>query len=129
LLNDAVAERLRQMLLFSQKMETQLLADKGKTKTRKPNIVERIHSEFYRKWPQMEASIAEASTENIALKKKEKFQQIVQRNISQNNSYLEAIKTLAPAEAKIGSEWLNEIVVSITGQCCQKAGALLERKK
>lgn len=120
----ALAERLKQMRLFVSAMEASLPASVQRNKKRLPDNVVRRQRDLLFKWPQIEAHLCSAVEEELGPKKKESFIKIIQKQSAHNNSYLEAIKSLTPSEAKIGSDWLNQIVTGITGHCLPKTDAL-----
>ena len=128
-LENAFTERLQQMRLFVQKMETSLPAAEELKKKRLPDNFTRIQKEFLSKWPQIEEYLSMAVEKKLGLKKKETFIKIIQNKALCNNSYLEAIKSLTKVEVKIGSDWLNQIVKGITGHCFTKINILRQKEK
>jgi len=121
LLDGAIEERLRQMRKFSLKPEALHLMAAGKKKKHLPGSIISLQKEFLLQWPQMEKYLRSGHEVEIGLKKKEAFTKIIQSKLLGRNSYLSAIKTLTPAEIKIGSSWLGEIVAITVEQCLKKA--------
>jgi hypothetical protein len=72
----------------------------------------------------MEKCLRSGHEAKIGFKKKEAFMEIVQSKHSGCDSYLTTIKGLTPAEAKIGSDWLNEVITVTIEQCLKKAGSV-----
>ncbi len=124
-LTDAFAERVKQMRSFVRARETALPAAAAVKKKSLPDNLVRTQRELLLKWPQIEAYLCSAVEEKLGLKKREAFIKIIQKKSSRNHSYLEAIKSLPPAQAKIGSDWLNQVVAGITGRCFPKTDILL----
>ena len=123
-LSGAFAERIKQMRLFVSAMETSLPAAAQRKKKSLPDNFARTKRELLLMWPQIEAHLCSAVEEGLGLKKKEAFIKIIQKQSACNNSYLESIKSLTPAGAKNGSDWLNQVVTGITRHCFPKMNAL-----
>jgi bifunctional UDP-N-acetylglucosamine pyrophosphorylase / glucosamine-1-phosphate N-acetyltransferase len=128
-LEGAFAERLQQMRLFVQKMETSLSAAEGIKKKGLPDNFTRTQKGFLAKWPQIEDYLSRAVEKKLGLKKRDAFIKIIQNKVGCNNSYLEAIKSLTRMEIQIGSDWLNQIVTGITGHCFPKINMLRQKEK
>lgn len=125
-IEDAFAERIRQMKLFVQKMETTF---PEAVERKQKRLSDRLQKELLLKWPQMDVYLNSAVEEKLGLKKKDAFKKIIQDNATRNNSYLETIKSLTPFEAKIGSDWLNQIVAGIIKHCFPKVNILRPKEK
>ncbi len=119
----AFAERIKQMRLFVSLMETSLPAAAQRNKKSLPDNFVRTQRELLSKWPLIEEHLISTVEEGLGLKKKEAFIKTIQIKSDSNHSYLEAIKSLTPAQAMIGSDWLNQVVGGITGNCFPKAKA------
>ncbi len=122
-LEGAFAERRKQMGLFVSAMETSLLASQVRRKRSLPGNSDSKRRELLSIWPQIEEHLSTKAEEGLGLKKKEAFKKIIQKKSDSNNSYLEAIKSLAPDQAAIGSDWLNEVINGIAGYCFSKMDA------
>jgi UDP-N-acetylglucosamine/UDP-N-acetylgalactosamine diphosphorylase len=114
---EAVIERLKQMKLFIRNMENSLPAAAEKKKRRLPANDIRLRKEVLLRWPQMEEYLSVADEEKFGLKEKEAFIKIIRNKSAGNISYLEAIKSLSPAEANTGTDWLKRITSGVTGHC------------
>ncbi len=122
-LADAFAERLKQMRLFVSTMQTSLPAVAQRKKKSLPDDFDRTRRELLLAWPQIEEHLISAVEEGLGLKKKEAFIKIIQKKSDSKHSYLEAIKSLTPDQAMIGSAWLKQIVAGIAGHCLPKTNA------
>jgi UDP-N-acetylglucosamine/UDP-N-acetylgalactosamine diphosphorylase len=121
LLDGSLEERFRQMHKFSLQSEALHLVVVGRKKKQLSGSIISLKKEFLLKWPQMETYLRSGQEVKIGLKKKEAFTKIIQSKLPGRNSYLSAIKILTPAETKIGSGWLGEIVAVTVQQCLKKA--------
>ena len=121
LLDGSLEERFRQMHKFSLQSEALYLVVVGRKKKQLSGSIISLKKEFLLKWPQMETYLRSGQEVKIGLKKKEAFTKIIQSKLPGRNSYLSAIKILTPAETKIGSGWLGEIVAVTVQQCLKKA--------
>ena len=127
LLDGALEERLRQMYKFALKAESSSVMDAGKKKKHLTASVIRSQKELLWKWPLMEKYFRSGQEAKIGLQKKDAFLDIIQSRLSGYNSYLSMIKGLTPAEAKIGSDWLNEIITVTIEQCLKRPGLVKPR--
>ncbi len=122
-LDEAVAERIKQMNVFAQHLENSTAADSKKMKAGASDSVKRTQKLFLQNWPQMAEYLCGNNEDNISLKIKEKFIKIIQNQSDQGISYLEAIQALRPAQVQEGQDWLNKIVEDITIGCLKKFNA------
>ena len=76
----------------------------------------------------MEEYLSAADVEKLGLKEKESFIKIIRNKSAGNISYLEAIKSLSPAEAKTGTDWLQRITSGVTGHCFPEMKTLRREK-
>jgi hypothetical protein len=117
-LEEAVTERREQLKKFAEKMETSLSGPLRQKKNAPSADFIRAPKEFFLlQWPQIEAYLATADVENMGQKQKQDFLKIIRKSLKRNKSYLETIKFLTPAEAKAGTDWLQQIVDGITRHC------------
>lgn len=116
-LENAFAERLQQMNLFVEKTEDSLTAAVRTKKKQIPGNFVSLQKELLLKWPQIKACLSSAAAEEFGFEKKEAFMRIIQKQSVRNDSYLDTVKSLTPAQARIGSNWLGQIVTGIAGHC------------
>jgi hypothetical protein len=128
-LDEAIVERIKQLRLFAQNMETSMEVVTKKMKNIYPDIVSRTQKEFLRNWPQMEAYLSGNHEEKIGRKKRETFVKIMQRLSNKGNSYLEAITLLTPAQTRQGTDWLKDITDNIITECINKSHAHRQKEK
>ncbi len=119
-LESAFNERRKQMGLFVSAMETFLPAARAGRKKELPGNNDYKRRELLSTWPQIDEHLNSKVEEELGLKKKKAFKKIIQKKSDSNHSYLEAIKSLTPDQAKIGSEWLSEVINSIARYCSSK---------
>jgi UDP-N-acetylglucosamine/UDP-N-acetylgalactosamine diphosphorylase len=119
-LDEAVAERIKQMSLFAQNLENSFAMGSKKMKQGASVSVKRTQKLFLQNWPQIEEYISGNNEDKISLKVKEKFVKIMQNQSDKGLSYLEAIQTLQPEQVQVGKDWLNKIVEDITTGCLKK---------
>jgi len=128
-LDEAVAERIKQLCLFAQNMETSMEVVTKKMKKIYPDRVSRIQKQFLHDWPQMEAYLSGSNEEKIGRKKRETFVKIMQRLSNKGNSYLEAIQMLTPAQTREGTDWLRDITENIITECMNNSHAHKQKEK
>lgn len=127
-LNEAVTERIKQMSLFAQNLENAIAAaGSKKTKQGTSISVKRTSKQFLQYWPQMQEYLSGNNEDKISLKVKEKFVKAMRNQSDQGLSYLEAIRSLAPAQVQVGKDWLNNIVEDITTGCLKKFRAVRQQ--
>ena len=129
LLDEAVAERIKQLRLFAQNMETSMKVITKKMKKIYPDNVSRIQKQFLQDWPQMEAYLSGNHEEKIGRKKRDSFVKIMQRLSNKGNSYLEAIQLLTPAQTREGTDWLKDITENIITECMNNSHAHRQKEK
>jgi hypothetical protein len=128
-LTDAVAERIKQLNLFAQNMENSIAAGSKKIKKGTSASVKRGQKLFIQNWPRMQEYLSGKNENKISLKVKERFVKVMQSKSDKGLTYLEAIKTLQPAEVKAGRDWLGNIVEDITKECLKKFSATRQQGK
>ena len=122
-LNEAVAERIKQMRLFAQNVDNSVAAGSKKMKSDLSDSAGRTSKLFLQNWPQIEEYLFGNYEDKISLKVKEKFVKIMRNHSDKGLSYLEAIKTLQPEQVQNGKDWLSKIVEDITKECLKKFDA------
>jgi len=122
-LNEAVAERIKQLSLFTQNVENSVAAGSKKMKSGLSDSARRTSKQFLQNWSHMQEYLSGNYEDKIFLKVKEKFVKIMRNQSDKGLSYLEAIQTLQPAQVQNGKDWLNKIVEDITTGCLKKFGA------
>jgi hypothetical protein len=128
-LDEAIAERIKQLRLFAQNMETSMAVVTKKMKNIYPDIVSRNQKKFLQNWPQMEASLSLNHEEQIGRKKRDSFVKIMQRLSKKGNSYLEAITLLTPAQTRQGTDWLKDITDNIITECINNSHTHRQKEK
>jgi UDP-N-acetylglucosamine/UDP-N-acetylgalactosamine diphosphorylase len=128
-LDEAIAERIKQLRLFAQNMETSIAVGTKKIKKIYPDSVSRTQKQFLQDWPQMEAYLSGNNEEKIGLKKRDSFVKTMQRFSNKGNSYLEAIQLLTPAQTREGTDWLRDITENIITECINNSHAHRQKEK
>ena len=128
-LDEAIAERIKQLRLFAQNMETSIAVGTKKIKKIYPDSVSRTQKQFLQDWPQMEAYLSGNNEEKVGRKKRDSFIKIMQRLSNKGNSYLEAIQLLTPAQTKEGTDWLRDITENIITECINNSHAHRQKEK
>ena len=128
-LDEAIAERIKQLRLFAQNMETSIAVGTKKIKKIYPDSVSRTQKQFLQDWPQMEAYLSGNNEEKIGLKKRDSFVKTMQRLSNKGNSYLEAIQLLTPAQIQEGTDWLKDITENIITECINNSHAHRQKEK
>jgi hypothetical protein len=77
----------------------------------------------------MEAYLSGKNGEETGNKKRESFVRIMQDLADEGNSYLEAIKSLTPAQARKGTVWLKDITDGIIAGCIGNLHANRQKEK
>jgi UDP-N-acetylglucosamine/UDP-N-acetylgalactosamine diphosphorylase len=128
-LDEAIAERIKQLRLFAQNMETSIAVGTKKIKKIYPDSVSRTQKQFLQDWPQMEAYLSGNNEEKVGRKKRDSFIKIMQRLSNKGNSYLEAIQLLTPAQTKEGTDWLKDITENIMTECINNSHIPRQKEK
>ena len=128
-LDEAIAERIKQLRLFAQNMETSMAVVTKKMKNIYPDIVSRNQKKFLQNWPQIEAYLSGNNEEKIGLKKRDSFVKTMQRLSNKGNSYLEVIQLLTPAQIQEGTDWLKDITENIITECINNSHAHRQKEK
>jgi hypothetical protein len=128
-LDEAVAERIKQLRLFAQNMKISMEVITKKMKKIYPGNVSRFQKQFLQDWPQMEAYLSGSNEEKIGRKKRDPFVKRIQRLSDKGNSYLEAIQLLTPAQTREGSDWLRDITENIITECMNNSNAHKQKEK
>jgi UDP-N-acetylglucosamine/UDP-N-acetylgalactosamine diphosphorylase len=126
---EAVIERIKQMKLFIGNVENSLPASGERKKRRLSANVIHLRKEVLSMWPLMEEYLSAADVEKFGLKEKDAFIKIIRNKSVGSVSYQEAIKSLSPAEAKTGTDWLKRITSGVTGQCFSQITAISREKR
>jgi len=113
ILDDAVAERIRQVGFLARNMENSIAVFTKKMKKIYPDSVSGIQKQFLQNWPQMEAYLSGNSAEKTGMKKRDSFVKTMQQLCDKGNSYLEAIQLLTPDQAQNGTAWLKDITENV----------------
>ena len=124
-LDEAIAERIRQMQLFAQNLEKSMINAKKIFSA----SVSKKQQRFVQNWPRMEEHLSGNHEEKISYKKKEAFIKIIQRQSDKVGSYLDVIRSLTPQQAQKGTGWLNDIVEKTTAECLNASRALQQKDK
>jgi UDP-N-acetylglucosamine/UDP-N-acetylgalactosamine diphosphorylase len=122
-LDEAVAERIKQMNVFAQHLENSTAAGSKEMKASASDSVKHTQKLFLQNWPRMAEYLCGNNEDKISLKIKEKFIKIIQNRSDQGISYREAIQALQFAQVQEGQDWLNKIVEDITTGCLKKFNA------
>ena len=128
-LDEAIAERIKQLRLFAQNMETSIAVGTKKIKKIYPDSVSRTQKQFLQDWPQIEAYLSGNNEEKIGLKKRDSFVKTMQRLSNKGNSYLEVIQLLTPAQIQEGTDWLKDITENIITECINNSHAHRQKEK
>jgi hypothetical protein len=128
-LGEAITERIKQLHLFAQNMETSMKVATKKMKNIYPDSVSSTQKQFLQDWPKMEAYLSGNNEEKIGRKKRETFVKIMQRLSNKGNSYLEAIQLLTPAQTREGTDWLRDITENIITECMNNSHAHKQKEK
>ena len=128
-LDEAIAERIKQLRLFAQNMETSIVVGTKKIKKIYPDSVSRTQKQFLQDWPQIEAYLSGNNEEKIGLKKRDSFVKTMQRLSNKGNSYLEVIQLLTPAQIQEGTDWLKDITENIITECINNSHAHRQKEK
>ena len=128
-LDEAIAERIKQLRLFAQNMENYIAVGTKIMKKIYPDSVSRTQKQFLQDWPQMEAYLSGNNEEKVGRKKRDSFIKIMQRLSNKGNSYLEAIQLLTPAQTKEGTDWLKDITENIMTECINNSHIARQKEK
>jgi len=128
-LDEALAERIKQLRLFAQNIETSMEVVTKKMEKIYPGSVSRTQKQFLQDWPRMEAYLSGNNEEKIGLKKRDSFVKIMQRLSNKGNSYLESIHLLTPAQTREGTDWLRSITKNIITECVNNNPDASRRKE
>ena len=128
-LDEAIAERIKQLRLFAQNMETSIAVGTKKIKKIYPDSVSRTQKQFLQDWPQIEAYLSGNNEEKIGLKKRDSFVKTMQHLSNKGNSYLEVIQLLTPAQIQEGTDWLKDITENIITECINNSHAHRQKEK
>ncbi|MCX5848842.1 MAG: hypothetical protein NTW65_05290 [Deltaproteobacteria bacterium] len=128
-LDEAIAERIKQLRLFAKNMETSLAVVTKKMKKIYPDSVSRTQKQFLQNWPRMEAYLSGNDAEKTGLKKRDSFLKMMQRLSNKSNSYIETIQLLTPAQVQEGTGWLKDITDNITTGCINNLHASRQKVK
>jgi UDP-N-acetylglucosamine/UDP-N-acetylgalactosamine diphosphorylase len=128
-LDEALAERIKQLRLFAQSIETSMEVVTKKMEKIYPGSVSRTQKQFLQDWPRMEAYLSGNNEEKIGLKKRDSFVKIMQRLSNKGNSYLESIHLLTPAQTREGTDWLRSITKNIITECVNNNPDASRRKE
>jgi UDP-N-acetylglucosamine/UDP-N-acetylgalactosamine diphosphorylase len=128
-LDETIAERIKQLRLFAQNMETFIAVGTKKMKKIYPDNVSSSQKQFLQDWPQMEAYLSGNNEEKVGRKKRDSFIKIMQRLSNKGNSYLEAIQLLTPAQTKEGTDWLKDITENIMTECINNSHIPRQKEK
>ena len=128
-LDEAITERIKQLRLFAQNMETSMEVVTKKMKKIYPDSVSRTQKQFLQDWPQMEAYLSGNNEEKIGRKKRDSFVKMMQRLSNKGNSYLEAIQLLTPAQTQEGTDWLKDVTENIITECLNNSHAHRQKEK
>jgi hypothetical protein len=124
-LENAIAERLKQMILSTEKMESSV---PGREKS-PANDIGRIKNDILLNWPQMAAYLSAVDGDALGCRERQAFLKILHRRLLRNNSYLEVINSLTPTEAKSGTAWLHRVVDAVVDNCLAKTKTMHPDKK
>ncbi|KQC08220.1 MAG: hypothetical protein APR62_05145 [Smithella sp. SDB] len=116
-LDEAILERIKQLRLFAQSIETSMNLVTKKMEKIYPVSLSRAQKQFLQDWPRMEEYLSGNYEEKIGLKKRDSFVKIMQRLSKKGNSYLESIRLLTPAQTQEGMDWLRSIIKNIIAEC------------
>ena len=128
-LDEAIAERIKQLRLFAQNMETSMEVVTKKMKKIYPDSVSRTQKHFLQDWPRMEAYLSGGNEEKIGRKKRDSFVKTMQPLSNKGNSYLEAIQLLTPAQTQEGTDWLKDVTENIITECINNSHAHRQKEK
>jgi UDP-N-acetylglucosamine/UDP-N-acetylgalactosamine diphosphorylase len=128
-LDDAITERIKQLRLFLQNMETSMEVVTKKMKKIYPDSVSSTQRQFLQDWPKMEAYLSGNNEEKIGRKKRDSFVKIIQRLSNKGNSYMEAITLLTPAQTREGTDWLRDITEHIITECINNSHSHRQKEK
>ncbi len=128
-LTEAVAERIRQMNMFAQIIENYAATGSKKMMFDLSDSARTTQKLFLKNWPSMEEYLVGNNEDKISVKVKESFVKVMQSQSAKGLNYLEAIRTLAPAQVQVGKEWLGNIVEDITIECQKKFRAKRQQGK
>ncbi len=129
ILNEAISERIKQLSLFAQNMETSMEIVTKKMKKIYPDSVSHTQKQFLQDWPQMKAYLSGNNEEKIGRKKRDSFLKRMQRLSNKGNSYLEAIQLLTPAQTREGTDWLKDITENIMTKCINNSHTHRQKEK
>ena len=128
-LDEAIVERIKQLRLFAQNMETSMEVVTKKMKKIYPDSVSRTQKHFLQDWPKMEAYLSVNNEEKIGRTERDSFLKIMQRLSNKGNSYMEAITLLTPAQTREGTDWLRDITENIITECINNSHAPRQKEK
>jgi UDP-N-acetylglucosamine/UDP-N-acetylgalactosamine diphosphorylase len=116
-LDESIAERIKQLRLFAQNIETSMEVVTKKMEKIYPGSLSRAQKQFLQDWPRMEEYLSGSNEEKIGLKKRDSFVKIMRRLSNKGNSYLESIQLLTTAQTQEGADWLRSITKNIITEC------------
>lgn len=128
-LDEAIAERVKQLRLFAQNIETSMEVVTKIMEKIYPGSVSRAQKQFLQNWPRMEEYLSGNNEEKIGLKKRDSFVKIMHRLSNKGNSYLESIQLLTPAQTQEGTDWLRGITKNIITECINNNPDASRRKE
>ena len=128
-LDEAILERIKQLHLFAQSIETSMNVITKKMEKIYPVSLSYAQKQFLQDWPRMEEYLSGNNEERIGLKKRDSFVKIMQRLSKKGNSYLESIRLLTPVQTREGTDWLRGIIKDITTECANNNTGSSRRKE
>jgi bifunctional UDP-N-acetylglucosamine pyrophosphorylase/glucosamine-1-phosphate N-acetyltransferase len=113
LLESALAERLKQLRVFSEKMHES--AAIGKSKGGEGDIIRR-QRELADKWPEMEACFQAPPDEDGVVRYRDIFLEMFFKQMSPSDDYIAVIRALDAEARQAGTQWLQRIVEQVSGR-------------
>jgi UDP-N-acetylglucosamine/UDP-N-acetylgalactosamine diphosphorylase len=111
-LDNAIAERIKQLNIFGKKISDAPSREK-KHSAKSPDDKKL----FVNHWPAAEDFLLRCAPENMGQRERDAFLKTLRGSADRGDTYLEAIGSLDPKQADKGSAWLKSITDTITLRC------------
>lgn len=123
-LQEAIAERIKQMDVYIDKLK-----ERHSERKRGLSPDSRQIKNFINSWPAIKTYLVSEDGEYFGREQRLAFLKTMENHSISGSSYLEVIKSLLPAEAKKGTDWLGRIVDCVLENCHARTKTLQRREK
>ena len=106
----SIRERLKRLQFLSEKMEKSIKICEKKFGGAEGKTLMEQKRELLENWPKLEECFTKGYEEEIDLKNRDSFIQIIHDKSEESSDYIKIIKGLNPESSSIGTAWLQAIV-------------------